>query len=133
MKVVYIFLSKGSGVCHLIQKILPQLEAGSHGSEVVGMCFFDNNGKVLQQDKVFGIRLAKVAKERNIILMMAACKDLDISLKEVDEHYYSVKSSLRRKPTECAVITVADGMEVGCFPHLYAALAHNLPDHVIAL
>lgn len=133
MKVVYIFLSKGPGVCHLIQKILPQLETGNHGLEVVGMCFFDQNALVLGQDHLSGVRLARLAKERNILLMKAESKDFDISLSQVDYQNNQVKSRLKRKPTECTVVTIADGIETGCFPHLYAALADNLPDHIISL
>jgi len=33
----------------------------------------------------------------------------------------------------CSVQDTVDGVTVGCFPDLYAALAGNPPDHVITL
>lgn len=48
------------------QMILPQLEAGVHGVEVVGMFFFDDNTFVLRQGDPIGERLAKVAAEKRV-------------------------------------------------------------------
>jgi hypothetical protein len=50
--------------------ILPQLEQGIHGAEVVGMMFFDDNTFLLREGDPMGERLAKVAKEQGILLMM---------------------------------------------------------------
>ncbi len=133
MKIVYIFLSPGPGVYHLMKKILPQLEAGKHGTEVVGMCFFDDNKIMLNQKYFFGLRLTKLAKEKNIVLMIADKADLTISKVGLDYGDSDSRSKFRWKPTECSVITVADGEQVGCFPDLYTALAGNLPDHIISL
>ena len=41
--------------------ILPQLEAGSHGVEVVGMFFFDDNTFLLREGDPVGERLGRVA------------------------------------------------------------------------
>ena len=49
--------------------ILPQLEEGAHGAEVVGMFFFEDNNYVLVKGDPIGERLAKVARVRNILLM----------------------------------------------------------------
>ncbi len=46
----------------LAQMILPQLEAGTHGVEVVGMFFFDDNTFVLRKGDPVGECLAKVAE-----------------------------------------------------------------------
>ena len=54
----------------LCSMILPQLENKSHGVEVVGMMFFDDNLNVLAKGNEFGERLSKVAKEQNILLMI---------------------------------------------------------------
>jgi hypothetical protein len=43
--------------------ILPQLERGNHGADVVGMMFFDDNLFRLRVGDPFGERLAKVAWE----------------------------------------------------------------------
>ena len=71
MKVAYIFATSGHTASYKLGKmILPQLEAGSHGVEVAGMMFFDDNNYVLRKGDPLGERLAKVAKEQNILLMM---------------------------------------------------------------
>ena len=50
--------------------ILPQLEAGAHGVNVVGMFFFDDNLFCLREGDEIGERLAKIAAEQNILLMV---------------------------------------------------------------
>ncbi|HEY0875737.1 MAG TPA: hypothetical protein VGD94_19825 [Vicinamibacterales bacterium] len=52
------------------QMILPQLEAGTHGVEVVGMFFFDDNVFVLRRGDPIGERLSKVAQKNGMLLMM---------------------------------------------------------------
>jgi hypothetical protein len=43
MKVAYLFTTSGHTVSYKLGKmILPQLEAGRHGAQVVGMFFFDD-------------------------------------------------------------------------------------------
>lgn len=37
------------------------------------------------------------------------------------------------EPGNCTVSGVVEGVRVGCFPDLYAALAGNPPDQVISL
>ena len=49
MKVAYVFITPRAATYKLGQMILPQLEAGVHGVEVVGMFFFDDNAFVLRQ------------------------------------------------------------------------------------
>lgn len=70
MKVAYVFIMPRSASYKLAQIILPQLEAGTHGVEVVGMFFLDDNTFVLRTGDPIGERLARVAKEKNILLMM---------------------------------------------------------------
>ena len=49
---------------------LPQLEAENRSAEVVGMFFFDDNtGHAAQKGDPVGERLAKIAAEKNILLM----------------------------------------------------------------
>ncbi len=43
MKVAYVFATDMAAAFKLNTMILPQLEAGNHGVEVVGMMFFDDN------------------------------------------------------------------------------------------
>ncbi len=62
MKIAYVFAMPRSASYKLAQMILPQLEAGTHGVEVVGMFFFDDNVFVLRKGDPVGERLAKVAQ-----------------------------------------------------------------------
>ena len=71
MKVAYLFTTSGHTASYKLGKmILPQLEAGKHGAEVVGMFFFDDNTYVLRQGDPLGERLAKVAAEQGMLLML---------------------------------------------------------------
>ena len=112
MKVAYIFSSQGHTVSYKLGKmILPQLEEGRHGVEVVGMFFFEDNNYVLVEGNPLGERLAKVAKEQGILLM--GCDQCCME-REIED-------------------SLVEGATIGCFPNLYGALAGNLPDQVITL
>jgi sulfur relay (sulfurtransferase) complex TusBCD TusD component (DsrE family) len=104
--------------------ILPQLENGTHGVEVVGMMFFDDNTFVLRQGDPVGERLSKVAKEKGILLMMCDQCALERGLAE---------GEFGTVPSQCVATGTVEGVAVGCFPDLYGALAGNPPDHVISL
>jgi len=122
MKVAYVFGTSGHTVSYKLGKmILPQLEEGRHGVEVVGMMFFDDNTYALRKGDPLGERLAKVAKEQGILLMLCdqCAAERDLAEKGADGRY--------------APVGTVDGVHVGCFPDLYAALAGNPPDHVITL
>lgn len=57
MKVAYVFATSGHTASYKLGKmILPQLEAGNHGVQVIGMMFFDDNNYVLRK----GARLGNV-------------------------------------------------------------------------
>ena len=112
MKVAYIFSSQGHTVSYILGRmILPQLEEGRHGVEVVGMFFFEDNNYVLLKDNPLGERLRAVAEQKGMLLMGCdqCCYEREIADKLVA------------------------GARVGCFPDLYAALAGNMPDQVITL
>jgi hypothetical protein len=50
MKVAYVFSTSGHTASYKLGKmILPQLEQGTHGVEVVGLFFFDDNNYILRQ------------------------------------------------------------------------------------
>ena len=60
MKVAYVFSTSGHTASYKLGKmILPQLEQGIHGAEVVGMMFFDDNTYLLRAGDPMGERLAK--------------------------------------------------------------------------
>ena len=69
MKVAYIFKSNMASTFQFATMILPQLEQGKHGAEVAGMMFFDDNLFCLAQGNDVGMKLAKVAKENNIVII----------------------------------------------------------------
>ena len=112
MKVAYIFATQGHTVSYKLGKmILPQLEENVHGVEVVGMFFFEDNNYVLVKGDPIGERLAKVARRKGILLMGCdqCCYERNIADKLIE------------------------GVPIGCFPNLYAALSKNMPDQVITL
>ena len=121
MKVAYVFSTSGHTASYKLGKmILPQLEEGRHGAQVVGMMFFDDNNYILRAGDPVGERLARVAEEQGILLMMCDQCALERGLAEGEVGACTPKG------------TVA-GVQVGCFPDLYAGLAGNPPDQVITL
>ena len=97
MKVAYIFSTQGHSVSFKLGKmILPQLEHDAHGVEVVGMFFFEDNNYVLQKGNPIGERVAKVAKEKGMLLM--GC-DQCCEEREIEDG-------------------LVDGSVIGCVPNL---------------
>ncbi|MER3436438.1 MAG: sulfur reduction protein DsrE [Chloroflexota bacterium] len=121
MKVAYVFVTSGHTASYKLGKmILPQLEEGRHGAQVVGMFFFDDNTYVLRAGDPLGERLARAARAQGILLMMCDQCALERGL-AIGE------------PGSCQPAGTVAGVQVGCFPDLYAALAENPPDQVISL
>ncbi len=121
MKIAYIFTTGGTTATHKLgQMILPQLEEGRHGVDVVGMFFFGDNNFVLRSGDPIGVRLAKMASEKKFFLMMCDRCALARGLAEGEVG-------------DCKPTNTVDGVRVGCFPDLYAALASNPPDHVVSI
>lgn len=112
MKVAYIFATTGHTVSYkLARMILPQLEEDRHGVDVVGMFFFEDNNYVLMDGNPIGERLVKQSQEKGFPVMGCdqCCYEREIADK------------------------LFDGVPIGCFPDLYAALEGNPPDQVITL
>ncbi len=112
MKVAYIFSTQGLTVSfNLGRMILHQLEDDIHGAEVVLMFFYEDNNYLLVKGNPLGERLAKIAKQKNILLMGCeqCCYERLISGKLVD------------------------GATIGCFPNIYSVFEQNMPDQVITL
>jgi sulfur relay (sulfurtransferase) complex TusBCD TusD component (DsrE family) len=121
MKVAYVFSSSGHTASYKLGKmILPQLENDTHGVDVVGMFFFDDNNYVLRDGDPLGERLAKVAQDRGMLLMMCDQCALERGL-------------ATGEPGDCEPTGTVTGVTVGCFPDLYGALSQAPPDHVITL
>jgi hypothetical protein len=125
MKVAYVFASNNASTFKLSTMILPQLENGSHGASVVGMFFFDDNLHVLRQGDPIGERLAAIAKEQNILLMI--CDQCALRRNMADGTYEQCgNGDVKPKGT-------VPGVQAGCFPQLYTALSRNPPDQLITL
>lgn len=125
MKVAYIFKSDMASTFQLSTMILPQLEAGIHGVDVIGMFFFDENVHLLRKGNAIGERLNKIAKEKGMLIM--ACDQCALR-RDLAEGNFEMCGSGSVKPKN--MIEVG---QVGCFPQLYAALGGNLPNLVITL
>jgi hypothetical protein len=125
MRIAYVFATSMSSTFKLGTMILPQLEQGRHGAEVVGMMFFDDNIFCLRQGDPVGERLALVAKKLGILLMV--CDQC------------AVRRNLAEGTFEqCGLGEVkakgfVEGVVAGCFPQLYQALGDAGVDQVISL
>jgi hypothetical protein len=125
MKVAYVFATSNAATFKLATMILPQLEAGTHGAEVIGMMFFDDNVFALRQGDPVGERLAAVAKKQGILLMV--CDQCALRRNLADGDFEGCGTgSVKAKG-------LVDGVAAGCFPQLYGALSQNPPDQVITL
>lgn len=121
MRIAYVFATSGHNVSYKLQHmILPQLEAGEHGADVVGMFFFDDNTFPLRAGDPLGERLGRVARDKNILLMMCDQCALERNL-------------ATGVPGDATPDGAVEGVTVGCFPDLYKALATSPPDQVITL
>ena len=125
MKIAYIFRNNMASTFQLSSMILPQLENNSHGVDVIGMMFFDDNLYVLAIGNEFGERLSKVAKEQNILLMI--CDQCAIRRGIGEGNFEQCGTGeIKAKGT-------VEGVVAGGFPQLYEALSLNPPDQVITL
>jgi hypothetical protein len=104
MKVAYVFASPRAASYRLGQMILPQLEVGTHGVEVVKM-----------------------------LLMMCDMCALERGVAEGQPRWCDTEGRARTAPAECRVRDTVSGVHVGCVPGLYQALAGNPPHQVITL
>jgi hypothetical protein len=110
MKVAYIFSSSNSHTI-LSKMIVPQLEKGTHGADVVGMFFFVDNTFMLVKGNAVGERLSMVAKQSGMLLM--ACDQCAYERQIADN--------------------LVAGAKLGCFPDLYKALGQVGIDQAITL
>ena len=125
MKIAYVFKTSMASTFQLATMILPQLEKNSHVVDVAGMFFFDDNLFCLKKGDPIGERLAKIANEKKMLLMVCdACAVrrgfADGTLEQCGSGDVKAKG-------------LVDGVVAGCFPQLYPALGSNPPDQVITL
>ena len=125
MKIAYIFRNNMASTFQLSSMILPQLENKSHGVNVVGMMFFDDNLHVLAKGNEYGERLSKVVKEQNILLMIFDQFAIRRGFGEGNFEQCGT-GEVKAKGT-------VEGVVAGCCPQLYEALSSSPPDQVITL
>ena len=114
-----------SSTFQLATMILPQLELNTHGVDVVGMFFFDDNANILRKGNDIGERLNKKAKENGMLIM--TCDQCTLRRDLADGKFEESRTGniLPKNMIEVGM--------VGCFPQLYSALSTNLPNLVITL
>ena len=110
MKVAYLFESVYAREI-LENMIIPQLEEGRHGVDVVGMMFFFDNAYMLVEDNDIAKRLAALSEKTGMLLM--GC-DRCCYQREIHDKLISPAG-------------------IGCFPNVYAALGGVGVDQVITL
>ena len=125
MKIAYVFKTSMASTYQLATMILPQLENDTHGVEVAGMFFFDDNLFCLKENDPVGERLAKIAREKNILLMV--CDQCAVRRGLAEGTLEQCGSG------DVVAKGLVDGVSAGCFPKLYTALGSNPPDQVITL
>ena len=125
MKVAYIFRTNMASTFQLSTMILPQLETNKHLVDVVGMFFFDDNIYCLRENDPVGERLAKIAKEKNMLLMV--CDQCAVRRNLAEGTFEQCGSG------DVKAKGLVEGVKAGCFPQLYQALSSNLPVQVLTL
>ncbi len=110
MKVAYIFESAYAREI-LENMIVPQMEKGIHGADVVGMMFFNDTTFMLMEGSDLANRLAALAKKTGMLLQ--ACGGC-CSNREIDDK-------------------LIPPAKTGCFPDLFAALSAAGADQIITL
>jgi sulfur relay (sulfurtransferase) complex TusBCD TusD component (DsrE family) len=122
-----VFSTAGQTIDYVLgDMILPQLEAENHGADVVGMFFFHDNVFALRAGDPIGERLATVAHEQDILLMLCDRCATKRGLADLTGEDESGRPQYEPR-------NVSDGVTVGCFPDLYAALGEVGVDQVITL
>lgn len=110
MKVAYVISSQNSRRI-LRDMIIPQMESGEHGADVVGMFFVFDNTFLLLKDTETGERLQKLKEKTDLLLL--AC-DQCVAEREIHDQLIS-------------------GADIGCFPVLYGCLKNIELDQVITI
>ena len=125
MKIAYVFKTSMASTFQLSTMILPQLENNNHLVNVIGMFFFDDNIYCLTKNEPVGERLSKIAKEKNMLLMV--CDQCAVRRELAEGTLEQCGSG------DVKAKGLGDGVVAGCFPQIYTALGSNPPDQVITL
>ena len=89
------------------------------------MFFFDDNIYCLRKNDPVGERLSKIAKEKNMLLMV--CDQCAVRRNLAEGTFEQCGSG------EVTAKGLVDVVQAGCFPQLYQAIVPNPPDQVITL
>ena len=125
MKIAYVFKTSMASTYQLSSMILPQLENDSHGVDVIGMFFFDDNIFCLKQNVSVGERLSKIARDKGMLLMV--CDQCAVRRGLAEGTFEQCGSG------DVKAKGLVEGVVAGCFPQLYSALGSNPPDQVVTL
>ena len=125
MKIAYVFKTSMASTYQLSSMILPQLENDSHGVDVIGLFFFDDNIFCLKQNVSVGERLSKIARDKGMLLMV--CDQCAVRRGLAEGTFEQCGSG------DVKAKGLVEGVVAGCFPQLYSALGFNPPDQVITL
>ncbi|HZD45631.1 MAG TPA: SaoD/DsrE family protein [Acidobacteriaceae bacterium] len=125
MKVAYVLATNMASSYKLASMILPQLEQGTHGADVIGIFFFDDNLFCLRKGDAVGERLALIAKRKNILLMVCDMCAVRRGL--------AVGTLDQCGSGAVQAQGLVDRVVAGCFPQFYSALGGSPPDYVITL
>ena len=125
MKIAYVFKTSMASTYQLSSMILPQLENDSHGVDVIGMFFFDDNIFCLKHNDSVGERLSKIARDKGMLLMV--CDQCAVRRGLAEGTFEQCGSG------DVKAKGLVEGVVAGCFPQLYSALGSNPPDQVITL
>jgi hypothetical protein len=110
MKLVYVFQSARAAM--LLEKmIIPQISAGNHGAEVVGMFFFDDNVFLFLPENPIGEKLTMLGSKYGFFIV---CCDFCCEQRGISGRLYP-------------------GTKEGCFPDLYKLASEHLAEQVITL
>lgn len=133
MKAAYVFESPRASSYILGKRILPQIEAGTHGADVAGMFFVHDNTFVLRKDDPVGERLSRLAQANGMLLMMCDACALECNLAEGERRWCDAQGNGRIQPGSWRPRGVVAGAQVGCVPDRYKALSGSPPDQAITL
>jgi intracellular sulfur oxidation DsrE/DsrF family protein len=100
-----------SGLPHNILNtmILPQMEAGKHHAEVVGMYFFGDSVYMLMKGNKLGERIQKLRAKKPFPIVVC---DQSVLHREIE-------------------MNLMDGVTLGCFPDFYKAIEANGVDSIV--
>jgi len=129
MKVAYVFNTSGRTATYKLgSMILPQLENGTLGAEVSAMLFFDDNNFILRKGDPIGERLAKVAAEKQILLISCAQCSMERGLSQGNCCGEDACTLNKPKAVDCI-----EGVACGCWADFFTKCKADGVDHIITL